>query len=510
MAPPDRLPDPDKIEWLSESRANAVASPPGREKRKLSPELEKLSAEMTPLKAWLRTASDASLLGAGPRFQSWRSGRSVEDEAELSARAEEKSPMGAGFVGNTLAAIPIGATAAASAPGWLGGASVAAATRAALASGLFTGTAKEGIKSAEGRGPFDVGNVLMEGLFSSLTGPASHYLPKAVGHSKSIFAGMRDTPLSAAQKAAVGPAGPATQAANKYNFTGDAALDLAEKMRYSEDPGMAGAAAALETLKTQAGPSFRAASEAAREAKGLNKFMDSSVPKQRVVKGVNKGEYQQYPEMSGKAVGQTRDAIPHTTVMPPRGPIPPAAQQALDDAYLSRRDLWNQQQKHGTGDVGRPPPQREEFGMWEDVLNPKRTNLTREELAQTREALRHQPGMANRMFLENQADEVARLRGAIRNAPENPPPPPWTLSAGFGIPQFLNRFVPGNTRLPFAGLSKEIKPIKRFDRAAQYARHPDAADIIGKLTAAQALGGGAARGALEELIDEFSATSRSR
>ena len=495
MTTPNRLPDPDTIEWHNESLKNAAASKPGREKRPLSPEMEAAINDTGAMGAHMRAMENAGTFGLMDRFRAIISGTSKEDQWEKSARLSEMHPWSSGS-GRVVGSAALGAGAskavASAIPALARNTVPNAVIREGVAGG-GTSLANESIRSAQGQKEFDPSAIALDALIGGGAGAVGSMLPAALGHGKTIFSKTADRPLTAAQKAALEQAGSAGQ---KYNFTGDSALDLAQRARYSEDPGMAQMAANLERLKTRAGPSFREAQDAAFRGKGLDKFMESSVPQGKA----------KYPEMSGKAVGQTREAhggtFQDTHVLTPREPIPPQAQQALDDAYLTRRAIWDAQQRLGTGTPGRPPPQRSEMKMWEDVLDPKKTPLPREDLAATRRSLAtSDPAMVNRMFLENQADEVARIRNAIRNAPETPESLPETFRIGTGIP-FINRSHLFSADVPIP------KMPKRAHRAATYSRDPASVDIIGKLTNAQAIAGGASRGAIEQLIDELSGSRR--
>jgi hypothetical protein len=504
----EQLPDPDKIQWLTDDLKSKSANPSTetREKRKLSPENEKAAAEFSPLKSFARSAANAAMFGGGDRLASWLKGENVEDTREMSARAREQNPKSsiAGDVaGNVLGSIPLSGGLAAAAPLRLGANTVRSALMREGAAGAISSTAEEGIKAAEGRGEFSPGHVAASTIFGGLGGAAGVKLPELFGHARTIASKVRDRPLDAAERAAMDHAG---NFGARHGFRGDAALDTAQRARFTENPDLADMAANIERLKTRGGPQVRAPQEDAFRAGGLDRFMDASVPNMSV-RGRNRGQYQQYPPMSGQAVGQSRNAIPAETVLQPQGPIPQAAQDALDRAYRSRDQLWQTQSAHGTwSPTGpRPQPQPNEFKMWEDVLDPRINPMSREDLHATRRALgAGNPQLRTRMGLEQQADEVAQIRGAIRNAPETPTPDPFMLSAGFGLPRALNRI---GSNAPFVGVSRPLQFTDRYARAANIAKDPSMADIIGRLTGAQAASGAGMRASLETLIQALSSVT---
>ena len=504
------LPDPGTLDWdtgdLKRSSSTAGAKPE-REKRKLSPENEKAAAEFGPLKTFARTAANAALFGGGERLASWLTGKDVEDVREITERAREanpKSAIGGDVVGNVLGAIPLSGGLAAAAPLRLGANTARSALMREGAAGAIGATAEEGIKAAEGRGEFSPGHVAASTILGGVGGVAGAKLPEVFGHARTIASRVRDRPISEAQQQAMDYAG---MYGNRYGFRGDAALDTAQRARFVEDPDLADMAAKIERLKSRGGPQVRQPQEDAFRAQGLNRYMDASVPRMRV-NATNRGMMQAYPEISGRAVGQSRNAIGDRGVVTPQGPLPQAAQTARDRAFQDRDAHWQTQNATGNwpttgpnpGPQPRPVP--DQLSMWEDVLNPRRTPLSREDLAQTRRALNDpsRPAMGTRMRLEQEADNVARIRGAIRNAPEAPTPDPWTLSAGFGLPRVLNRI---GVNAPFMGVSRPVQFTDRYARAAGIARDPTMADILGRLTEAQGASGAGMRGTLESIIQSL-------
>ena len=179
-----------------------------------------------------------------------------------------------------------------------------------------------------------------------------------------------------------------------YGFKGNAGLDMAQRARFTEDPGLAEFAANLERMKARGGPSVTKPQTDAFKAGGLDEYMDASV------RSMGKRGMRDYPEMSGKSVGQTRGGsgktgepfdnfggIPADTVFRPGGPLPKAAEEALETAFQTRRAVHEAQKRYGTSTTGRPDPRPYEFRMWEDVLNPKINPMSREDLRAVREAL---------------------------------------------------------------------------------------------------------------------------
>jgi hypothetical protein len=494
--------DPDDPRFKAEPYG---AVKPEREQRKLSPENEKAAAEFSPLKSFARSAANAAMFGGGDRLASWLKGENVQDTREMSARAREQNPkssVAGDITGNVLREIPMMAGGAALAPARLGASTFGAGARLG---GLTSGAgalAEESIKAAEGdRGDFSVGNIAAATGAGALGGGVGNQLPALFGHAKTMLSKTGDAPLSAAQKAAMEDG---LRHGQHYGFKGDAALDLAQQARFTEDPGLATMASKMERIKGRANPSFQEAQENAFAAGGLDKLMDASVPKQ-AVRGVNKGAYQQYPEMSGKIVGQSRNSIPGETVLPTRHGIPDAAQKALDEAYESRRAVWEAQNRYGTWGKGvgpRPEPQRGEFKMWEDVLDPKKNPMSREDLRHTRAALAGDSSlMSQRMATEQMADDVAQVRGAVRNAPAAPSNVPDSVPLSAGIP-----FLKGLGRI---GVDVPLpKMTARNTRASELMRDPSMADIIGRLTGVQGASSLASRATLEELIRSLNGSSR--
>jgi hypothetical protein len=383
--PEGYLPDPT----MDDFRATPSGTPSAREKRKLTPELDKATKDFGPVKTFLKSLSNAATFGQHDRLQSWWSGTNLDDEHEFTRRISEANPKSAfagGVAGNVLQTIPMTAGLAAAAPAALGAATLRSiAAREALVGGL-SATGEEAVKSAEGRGDFSPGRVLASTALGGAGGAVGGALPTVFGHAKTLLARTADKPLTAAEKAATASAG---HEGARHGWTGDAALDLAQRARHTEDPALAAMAANIERLKNRAGPAFAKTQEDAFRAGGLDKFMDASVPKV-ATRGVNKGAYQEFPEISGKAVGQSRNALQHNPVLTPQGPLPQAARDALDEAYRSRVQLWQSQNTHGTWPTTgpnpgpRPLPQRGEFHQWEDVINPRRNPMSREDLRVTR------------------------------------------------------------------------------------------------------------------------------
>jgi hypothetical protein len=520
--------DPDDPRFKADPYGATIK--PEREKRQLSPEMEKQFNEATPVSAFLRNAANAFSFNQADRLATI-TGAPLDEQHELSARLEEKFPKSSlfgGIGGSMVGGAGLSKLAAKAVPAFAGNTLKSAALReGSVAAG--TAAASEGIKSAEDRGEFSPGHVAASTLLGGGMGAVASQLPAVFGHAQTIASKARDKPFTAAQKANMEGAGNFGEA---YGFKGDAGLDMAQRARFTEDPDLAGFAANVERMKARGGPATTKPQEDAFKAGGLDKYMDASVS----------SGGRQYPEMSGKAVGQTRGGsgqtgeafanfggIPADTVFRPQGPLPKAAEDALETAYQTRSAVHNAQRQYGTSTTGRADPQRYEFRMWEDALNPKINPMSREDLRDLRMAFGQiipeggigkdiaipgqgrpspRPPMANRMGKEIEADDVARIRGSIKDAPQAPEWLPDSVPVGLSMGALpgINR-IPGLRTLGGLRLGVDV-PVSKFPTrhaaAADIAKDPSMADIIGRLTNAQATTGGATRGMLEALINSLS------
>ena len=207
--------------------------------------------------------------------------------------------------------------------------------------------------------------------------------------------------------------------------------------------------------------------------------------------------------MSGKSVGQTRGGpgqsgeegfknfggIPADTVFRPTGPLPKAAEEALERSTGRRAGCPSGPEaiRH-LDDRAVPTHSRHEFRMWEDVLNPKINPLSREDLLAVRQALGNiipeggigkgiaipgqgravaQPPLATRMVKEIEADDVARIRALDQGRRRRPQEwMPKSIPVGIGIP-LMRRFNIAGADIPIP------TPVKRFTRAANRQRSED-------------------------------------
>lgn len=487
-------------------KVTPYGAPPEREKRKLTPELDKATAAFSPIQTFAKSAANAATFGQHNRLQAWKSGTSLADETEFDQRVREQNPKSAlagDVTGSVLQAIPMSAGAAATVPAFAANTARSALMREGTL-GLLSSAVGEGVKSAEGRGNFDVGNVLKGGVTGAVGGAVGQQLPVLAGHAGTILSKTRSAPLSPAQRASLTAAG---QEGERLGATGNGALDLAQRARWTEDPGMAEMAANIERIKGRAGPAAMRPQEDAFRASGFDRALESSV-RQQAVRGPNRGAYRQYPEMTGQAVGQSQNAIPRETVLNPQGPIPQAAQNALDESFRRRDALWQTQNARGTwATTGpnpgpRPQPQRNEFKMWEDVLSPRTNPMSRGDLATTRRALEPlDPMLGARMRIEQRADDLARVRGAVRDAPATPEWMPDTLPIGLSVGS-----VPGLRRVPVLGgvrLGVDV-PFNRLParhmRATELQRNPAMDATIGRTTGAQTGSAAVGRLTMDEIL----------
>jgi hypothetical protein len=242
---------------------------PEREKRKLTPELDKATAAFSPLQTFAKNAVNAATFGQHDRLQSWLSGTNLKDENEFTTRTNEANPKSAfagGLAGHALQAVPLTAGLAATGPALAANTLRAAAMREGAA-GLLSSAGEEGVKVAEGRGKFEPGNIIAGTAAGAVGGGVGSQLPALFGHGKTILSRTSPKPLNEVQRATMDQAG---MAGARHGFAGDTGLDLAERARYTADPSLAPVAANIERLKTLAGPSVRAGQETARKAAGLD------------------------------------------------------------------------------------------------------------------------------------------------------------------------------------------------------------------------------------------------
>jgi hypothetical protein len=244
---------------------------PPRAQRQLTPELDKAAAAMGPWQTFARSAANTAMFGGGERVASWLKGKSVEDEREISARAREANPKSAiagDVTGSVLQAIPMTAGLAAAAPVALGANTLRAGLLREGLGGLLSSAGSETVKSAEGRGDFDVGNVIGGGVTGAVGGGLGSQLPALAGHARTLVSKTADKPLAETEKAAMRSAGSLSEG---RGFTGGAGLDMAQLARLSENPGLAQMASKMERIKDRAGPSFPVAQENAIRRAGLDR-----------------------------------------------------------------------------------------------------------------------------------------------------------------------------------------------------------------------------------------------
>jgi hypothetical protein len=489
-----------------EEEAAPAAAP--RVKREISPEMEKFTQEMSPLRAWARAAASKYSFGKSDWLASKMFGG--QDEQEMSARIRELNPkasVAGDMTGGALQGMQASGALGMAAPVLLGGAAAATGTSAALnsvaANTLRAGLLREGLSSfglgaadQAIHGKFDPNALALQTGIGMVTGGVGSQLPALWGNAKTIASKIMPRPLEEAEKRVVGQAG---QFGEHYGFQGPAALTTAQKMRLSEAPDLQQAAANAERITNRAGVAAREPQRQAFAANRLDKMMEDSVPQPGSPNGPSQGGLRDYPAMSGKQVGQSHHAFPDTTVFNPPRPLPPSAQAGLDDSFARDAAMWaTQMANKGTP---RPQPQPNEFKHWEDILNRNKSRypMHRDDVAATRDIFADvNPILRNRMHAEQRAEDVSRIKGVVENAPATPDRIPDSIPLSLSVlPNFL-RHVPLLNRLPNASASIPIpmpKPTGRYQRADAILNDPSFLDMIGRMTAAQGATGGALAGA---------------
>jgi hypothetical protein len=402
----DKIIGPDDFEL---AKVYSYGEKPERQKRQLSPEMEQAVKDTSGLGALIRGATNSATFDQADRLAAKMGGGPIEDQWEMSQRIKDAHPW-MSLAGDVLG---LGAQTALT-----GGASLIPRLAGA---GLLRTAAREGInaggqaladnliKTAEGREELSPGKVLAGAAGGSVLGAAASQIPRVLGHAPSIAASTRSTPLSAAERTDIGAA---RQHAERFNFTGDAGLDLAQLARLSENPTLAAFAAKAERVKANATPGTGTAQETAFQNRGLDRLMADSVPA-----GAAK-----YPKMSGKEIGQER-IIPRETVVDPVRPLPPEVQRALDDAY-NTRVAGHAGRTLQPGGPNYATPQPNEMKMWDDVIDQYRGRypINRADREAARGVLGDSgdPLLRNRMIAEQRAEDVSRIKNAVRDAPATP------------------------------------------------------------------------------------------
>ena len=249
-----------------------------REKRKLSPEMEKAIADTDAMRAHGRAMENKATGGLMDRFRSLISGNPVEDEWEKSARLEEMYPRASasgGAGGHTLLNTGVSAGLAKAVPALAKSTIPSGILREGAAGGL-TSLADEAIQSVQGRKEFSPENVVANTVIGGVAGAGGAALPRAFGHAPTIAARVSPTPLDATQKMGLDLA---RHTSTKRGFTGDAALDIAQNARLSGDRSMGELAANIEAIKGRANPSFQQAQQNAFQSARLDKDMAAATAK---------------------------------------------------------------------------------------------------------------------------------------------------------------------------------------------------------------------------------------
>jgi hypothetical protein len=297
----DKIIGPDDLEL---AKVYSYGEKSERQKRQLSPEMEQAIKDTSALGAIVRGASNSATFDQADRLAAKMGGGPIEDQWEMSQRIKEAHPW-ASLAGDVLG---LGAqtalTGGASLIPRLAGAGLRTYSRPRGHQRRRPGARRQPDQDRRRPRRAQPREGARRGSRRRCPRRCRKPDPAALGHAPSIAASTRTTPLTAAERADLGAA---RQHAERFNFTGDAGLDLAQLARLSENPDMAGMAARMERIKANATPGTGTAQETAFQNAGLRDMLDRSVPQYGSPRGPSAGGLRKHPDLSGKEVGQNRD-----------------------------------------------------------------------------------------------------------------------------------------------------------------------------------------------------------